>query len=46
MALAEKYDVEMPIASDVSRVVAGEADARRAFRGLLRVTAGAESEPG
>ena len=46
MALAEKYNVEMPIAQDVSRVVAGDGDARRAFRGLLRVTAGAESEPG
>ncbi|MEH6582282.1 MAG: NAD(P)H-dependent glycerol-3-phosphate dehydrogenase [Halioglobus sp.] len=46
MALAEKYGVEMPIASDVSRVVAGDSSARRAFRGLLRVTAGAESEPG
>jgi glycerol-3-phosphate dehydrogenase (NAD(P)+) len=46
MALAEKYNVEMPIARDVSRVIAGDGDARRAFRGLLRVTAGAESEPG
>lgn len=46
MALAQEYDVEMPIASDVSRVLAGDATASRAFRGLLRVTAGAESEPG
>lgn len=46
MALAEKYDVEMPIARDVSRVLAGDATASRAFRGLLRVEAGAESEPG
>ncbi|MEH6568105.1 MAG: NAD(P)H-dependent glycerol-3-phosphate dehydrogenase [Halioglobus sp.] len=46
MALAEKYKVEMPIASDVSRVVAGDSSAIRAFRGLLRVSAGAESEPG
>ena len=46
MALAEKYGVEMPIASDVSRVLAGDATASRAFRGLLRVEAGAESEPG
>lgn len=46
MALAEKYQVEMPIASDVSRVVAGDSSAIRAFRGLLRVSAGAESEPG
>ena len=46
MALAEKYNVEMPIARDVSRVVAGESSALGAFRGLLRVSAGAESEPG
>ena len=46
MALAEKYAVEMPIAADVSRVVAGDSSAIRAFRGLLRVSAGTESEPG
>jgi glycerol-3-phosphate dehydrogenase (NAD(P)+) len=46
MALAEKYAVEMPIAADVSRVIAGDSSAIRAFRGLLRVSAGAESEPG
>ena len=46
MALANENNVEMPIASDVSRVLAGDASASRAFRGLLRVEAGAESEPG
>jgi glycerol-3-phosphate dehydrogenase (NAD(P)+) len=46
MALARDHGVEMPIASDVSRVLAGDATASRAFRGLLRVEAGAESEPG
>jgi glycerol-3-phosphate dehydrogenase (NAD(P)+) len=46
MALAEKYGVEMPIASDVFRVLSGDATASRAFRGLLRVSAGAECEPG
>ena len=46
MALANEHNVEMPIASDVSRVLAGDASASRAFRGLLRVEAGAESEPG
>jgi glycerol-3-phosphate dehydrogenase (NAD(P)+) len=46
MALAEKYGVEMPIARDVYRVLSGDATASRAFRGLLRVEAGAESEPG
>ena len=46
MALAEIHGVEMPIASDVSRVLSGDATASRAFRGLLRVEARAESEPG
>lgn len=46
MALAEQYGVEMPIARDVYRVLTGDASASRAFRGLLRVEAGAESEPG
>ena len=46
MALAEQYGVEMPIARDVYRVLSGDATASRAFRGLLRVEAGAESEPG
>ncbi len=46
IALAEKYNVEMPIAQDVYRVVSGESSASRAFKGLLRVVAGAEHEPG
>ncbi len=46
MELADKYQVEMPIARDVYSVVAGKTDARGAYRGLLRVSAGAESEPG
>jgi glycerol-3-phosphate dehydrogenase (NAD(P)+) len=46
MALAEQYHVEMPIANDVFRVVSGDSTASRTFRGLLRVEAGAESEPG
>ena len=46
IALSEKYGVEMPIARDVYRVLSGDASASRAFRGLLRVEAGAESEPG
>ena len=46
MALAAEYGVEMPIARDVYRVLSGDATASRAFRGLLRVEAGAESEPG
>jgi glycerol-3-phosphate dehydrogenase (NAD(P)+) len=46
IALSEQYDVEMPIASDVYKVISGESTASRAFRGLLRVSAGAEHEPG
>lgn len=46
MALGEQYGVEMPISSDVYKVLKGEADATRAYRGLLRVVAKAESEPG
>ncbi|MDP4789162.1 MAG: NAD(P)H-dependent glycerol-3-phosphate dehydrogenase, partial [Haliea sp.] len=46
MALAKHYGVEMPIASDVYKVLSGETSAQRIFRGLLRVSAGAESEPG
>jgi glycerol-3-phosphate dehydrogenase (NAD(P)+) len=46
IALAEEYGIEMPIVRDVYRVLAGESSATRAYRGLLRVSAGAESEPG
>ena len=46
IALSEQYGVEMPIASDVYRVLSGHSNASRAFRGLLRVEARAESEPG
>ena len=46
IALAEKYKVEMPIAREVYDVVQGRSDATKAFRGLLKTAAGAESEPG
>jgi glycerol-3-phosphate dehydrogenase (NAD(P)+) len=46
MALADEYGIEMPIAADVYRVVKSGGTAQRAFRGLLRVLPGAESEPG
>jgi glycerol-3-phosphate dehydrogenase (NAD(P)+) len=46
IALSEEHGVEMPIARDVYRVLQEGGTARQAFRGLLRVTAGAESEPG
>ncbi len=46
LALAEEHGVEMPMTSDVYRVLTGETSAQRIFRGLLRVSAGAESDPG
>jgi len=46
MELAEKYDVHMPIAQEVFQVVRDKSTAGRAFRGLLRTAAGAESDPG
>jgi glycerol-3-phosphate dehydrogenase (NAD(P)+) len=46
MALAREHQIEMPIAQDVYRVVTEGGTARQAFRGLLRVMPGAESEPG
>ncbi|MCB1684565.1 MAG: NAD(P)H-dependent glycerol-3-phosphate dehydrogenase [Pseudomonadales bacterium] len=46
IALARKHGISMPIAEEVHRVLTGESTAKRAFRGLLRVAAGAESDPG
>jgi glycerol-3-phosphate dehydrogenase (NAD(P)+) len=46
IALAEKYKVDMPVARDVYNVTSGKVSAAQTFRGLLRQTAGAESEPG
>ena len=46
IALADEYGVEMPIAREVHETVQKQSDARKAFRGLLRSTAGAESDPG
>lgn len=46
IALSDQYAVAMPIARDVYRVVYEGGTARQAYRGLLRVTPGAESEPG
>ncbi len=46
IALAEKYGVDMPIAREVFQVVQDKSTARRAFRGLLKTMAGAESDPG
>jgi glycerol-3-phosphate dehydrogenase (NAD(P)+) len=46
IALADEYEIEMPIAREVYEVVQGESSARKAFRGLLRAGIGSESEPG
>ena len=46
IALADQYEVDMPIARDVYRVIHEGGTARQAYRGLLRTSPGAESEPG
>ncbi|MFT4613502.1 MAG: glycerol-3-phosphate dehydrogenase (NAD(P)+) [Bacteroidia bacterium] len=46
LALAQEYNVEMPMVRDVNRVLDGDATATRVFRSLLVMDAGAESEPG
>jgi glycerol-3-phosphate dehydrogenase (NAD(P)+) len=44
--LAREHGIVLPISEDVYRVVTGETNARGVYRGLLRVSPGAESEPG
>ncbi len=44
--LAREKGISLPISEDVYRVITGESNAQGVYRGLLRVTAGAESEPG
>jgi len=44
--LAREKGISLPISEDVYRVITGESNARGVYRGLLRMTAGAESEPG
>jgi glycerol-3-phosphate dehydrogenase (NAD(P)+) len=46
MELAEKHNVEMPIAREVYRVVHEGATPSQAYRGLLRVAPGSEQDPG
>jgi len=46
VALGQRYGVEMPISRDVLLVLQGERTPRQVFRGLLKSTVGAESEPG
>ncbi len=43
--LADKYDIEMPIAHDVHEVIAGRLSAEQAFYGLLKRRVGAEIDP-
>tara|TARA_E500000331_G_scaffold65227_1_gene59929 strand:- start:396 stop:1400 length:1005 start_codon:yes stop_codon:yes gene_type:complete len=45
MALAEQFNVEMPIAEEVYEVVQGNRNARDALKGVLRAGIGSESEP-
>jgi glycerol-3-phosphate dehydrogenase (NAD(P)+) len=46
MALAEQHDISMPISEEVFRMVKGESTPKNALRVLLRIAAGAESDPG
>jgi glycerol-3-phosphate dehydrogenase (NAD(P)+) len=46
VGLAQQYGVEMPIAEEVLQVVTPGGGGRNSIRGLLRIAAGAESEPG
>lgn len=46
LQLGEHYGVEMPIASEVNGVINEGRSAQDAFRGLLRRSAGSESDPG
>ncbi len=44
--LAEKYDIDVPIATQVYKVIQNECTVNDAFRGLIKREIGAESEPG
>ncbi len=47
MQLAQRYEVDMPIAREVYAVVHGNSTPGRAYRGLMRrVAAGSEEDPG
>ena len=46
MSRLRPQTISLPISEDVYSVITGESNARGVYRGLLRVTAGAESEPG
>ena len=44
--LAEQHDLDLPICSQVYRVVQGDITGDDAYRGLFSVRAGHEAEPG
>jgi glycerol-3-phosphate dehydrogenase (NAD(P)+) len=46
VALAKQHSIKVPICREIHRILEGKADATLVYRGLLRVVAGAESEPG
>ena len=46
MELAKEHNLSMPITQDVYKVITGKSNARGIYRGLLRTSAGAESDPG
>jgi glycerol-3-phosphate dehydrogenase (NAD(P)+) len=46
MQLAERYSIEMPIASEVYGAIHEGRSALKAYRGLIRRRAGSEDEPG
>ena len=45
IALANQYNVKMPICQQVCVVVQGRSDAKRGFKELLKAEIGSESEP-
>lgn len=46
VSIARALGIEIPMIEEVNRVLSGDGSARRALRGLLRISAGAETEPG
>jgi len=46
VSIARGLGVDIPMIEEVNRVLSGEGSARRALRALLRISAGAETEPG
>lgn len=46
MELAQQYDIKMPIATSVYKVLYEGSTAREAFKGLLRLDIGSEAGPG